>query len=141
MIFDFKDADEVKSAWKYLKELHMKGSVVSIDEKYSKISDPQISLIITLQKLYCCEMGERLDDVKFQMENEFFGKNRVKTADGHDVLIARNISDIDKKEASKYISWIYHWAARKNCPLPEVSQIKSNAKHFNSIIAQHREFL
>lgn len=118
MDYNLKDSDQAKDAVKYLHQLHMEGHTISINIKYSPISNPQLNLITVLQKLYACERGERLDDVRADMEAEFFNNQAAVTADGHKVMIAQEVKNLTKTEAQSYIEWIYNWCARRECKLP-----------------------
>lgn len=141
MHYDFTKPDEFKEAIARLYKLRDQGQMVSIIIKRSPISNAQASLINTLQTLYCIERGERLLDIKAEMESEYFKSRKLKTADNKIVIIAQRIEDMDKGEASIYISWIYHWAAARECVLPTAEEIKQNKEKINKLIGQHRPYL
>lgn len=141
MDYDLKDADQAKDAVKYLHQLHMQGHKISINIKFSPISDPQLNLITVLQKLYACERGERLDDVRGDMEADYFGNHPVMTADGHKVMIAMEVKDISKADAQQYIEWIYNWCAQRDCQLPSSEELRANRDKFNKIIQENRAYL
>lgn len=141
MDYNLKDSDDAKAALKYLHQLHAEGQKISITVKYSPISDPQKSLISILQKLYACERGERLDDVRGDMEAEFFGNQAATTADGHKVMIAQDVKDMTMPQAQQYIEWIYNWCAARDCVLPSSEELRKHSDKYNKIIQDNRAYL
>lgn len=141
MDYNLKDSDQAKDAIKYLHQLHMEGHNISINIKYRPISDPQLNLITVLQKLYACERGERLDDVRGDMEADFFNNQPVVTADGHKVMIAQEVKSLTRPAAQQYIEWIYIWCAKRECKLPSSEELNANKHKYNKIISENRAYL